>query len=268
MRFETSSGVSLHVDVFGDAAAPPLLLIHGSTLTGWRDYGHLSNMVERFSRRYRVILPDCRGHGRSQATWTNGRLDYSFSQMAADLAELLRGLGAAPAFVAGHSNGGNVALFMAKEQPAVTRAAVLLAANAYIDAHVRRRVPVGMDPERVAVQSPEWMNEMIELHDSTHGNGYWRHLLQATILETITTPDWTREDLKDVNVPCLCVQGELDRTNAPGRHAQVLSEWLPRAELWVPEGIGHSVHHELPDAFEQRVIAFFEQVAEFSVGPN
>ena len=77
---------------------------------------------------------------------------------------------------------------MAKEQPAVTRAAVLLAANAYIDEHVRYRVPVGMDPDRVARQSPDWMNEMIELHDSTHGNGYWRHLLQATILETITAP--------------------------------------------------------------------------------
>ena len=30
MRFETSTGVSLHVDVFGDATAPPLLLIHGN----------------------------------------------------------------------------------------------------------------------------------------------------------------------------------------------------------------------------------------------
>lgn len=261
MDFETSSGVRLFYDVHGDPAAPPLLLIHGSTLTGRQDFVVHSDTAARFSRRYRVIVADCRGHGRSQATWTGGRLDYSFSQMAADMAELLRGLNAAPAFVAGHSNGGNVALFMAKEQPAVTRAAVLLAANAYIDERLRRGVPIGLDPRRIAERSPEWMNEMIDLHDRWHGNGYWRHLLDATTLETMRTPDWTQADLAGVAVPCLCVQGENDGTNAPGRHAQVLAEWLPNAELWLPAGIGHSVHWEVPDEFERRVMAFFDRAS-------
>jgi len=247
----------MHVDVYGDPAAPPLLLVHGSTWTGDRDFGPGSGTIARFSQRYRVIVPDCRGHGRSEATWTDGRLDYAFAGMAADMADLLRALGAAPARVFGHSNGGNVALYLACQHPEVTTAAVLLAANAYIDDHLRARVPVGMNPDRVAAESPEWMAEMIDLHDRHHGPGFWRHLLQATIAETITNPDWTRADLADVHVPCLCVQGENDRVNAPGRHAQVLAEWLPNGQAWVPAGIGHSVHHEIPDAFETRVEAFF-----------
>ncbi|NJM41804.1 MAG: hypothetical protein HC853_14100, partial [Anaerolineae bacterium] len=55
-----------------------------------------------------------------------------------------------------------------------------------------------------------------------------------------------------------CVQGETDRVNAKGRHAQILHEWLPNSQLWMPEGIGHSVYWEIPDAFEARVSEFFD----------
>ena len=245
----------IYYEEFGEQTAPPLLLIHGSTLTGHKDYCHYSNMAQRFSAsgRYRVIVPDCPGHGRS------AKVPYSFSGMAASLAGLLMALDASPAFVIGHSNGGNIALYMAKKQPHHTRAAVLLAANAYIDEHIKTRVPVGMNPDRVAQQDLAWMTEMIELHDMHHGHGYWRELLRGTIQETITNPDWTREDLQHTHTPCLCVQGEADRVNAAGRHAQVLHEWLPNSQLWVPPGVGHSVHWEIPDAFEARVGGFFRE---------
>ena len=295
MLFETASGNVIYYTEFGSAAAPPLLLIHGSTLTGELDYVVNSDIAQRFATDFRVIVPDCQGHGRSDAVWLdayddeangdladddlvagaldedlalgNGKaphvllnpptLNYSFSDMAADLADLLVGLNASPACIAGHSNGGNVALYMAKEQSEHVRAAVLLAANAYIDDHVRTRVPINMHPDRVERERPEWMREMVELHDTHHGDGYWRELLLATVAETITNPDWQKEDLADVRVPCLVVQGENDATNAPGRHAQVLHDWLPGSELWMPPGVGHSVHWEVPDEFEQRVRAFF-----------
>jgi pimeloyl-ACP methyl ester carboxylesterase len=274
MYFTASDGNAIYYETFGNAASPPLLLIHGSTLTGAQDYVVLSNTAARFADRYRVIVPDCRGHGRSSAIWRDTaapdeprpialpdvaktRLTYSFSRMARDMAELLAHLGASPAYVAGHSNGGNVALYMAKEQGASVRAAVLLAANAYIDEHIEKRVPRGMDPERVARESVDWMNEMIALHDPHHGPGYWRDLLRATIAETISVPRWTAQDLADVRVPCLCVQGDNDAVNAAGRHAQTLAQWLPVAEAWVPAGVAHSVHWEAADEFERRVSAFF-----------
>jgi pimeloyl-ACP methyl ester carboxylesterase len=275
MDFETSNSNLIYYEEFGAPDAPAVLLIHGSTLTGARDFCVHSNLAARLATCYRVIVPDCRGHGRSMACWRDTaasldaaparapgwqdtRLTYSFSDMAQDCADLLHGLSASPAYVIGHSNGGNVALYMAKEQPAHVRAAVLLAANAYIDGHLRDRVPVSMHPDRVARENVAWMDEMIALHDAHHGAGYWRELLKATINETVTNPDWTARDLQDVRVPCLCVQGENDSVNAPGRHAQTLAEWLPVSECWVPAGIGHSVHYELPDEFERRVCAFFD----------
>lgn len=259
MQFETSSGNTLYYEEFGAPDAPAVLLVHGSTLTGRQDFCVHSDLAARLARRFRVLVPDCRGHGASAAVRVDGRLSYSFAEMAQDLADLLAGVAAAPAGVIGHSNGGNVALYMVRYHPHVVRTAVLLAANACIDDYLRARVPVGMNPGRVEREDPDWMREMIALHDGVHGDGYWRDLLRATIDETITNPDWTAADLADVRVPCLCVQGENDRVNAPGRHAQVLAEWLPGAQLWIPPGIGHSVHYELPDEFEARVTSFFDR---------
>ena len=247
---------NLYYEEFGSPAAPPLLLIHGSTMTGHLDYCVESDMAARFAKTFRVIVPDCPGHGRSGV---GELLDYSFSRMAARLATLLVSLHASPAFVLGHSNGGNIALYFAVEQSPHTRAAVLLAANAYIDDHVRNRVPVGMNPDRVYRENFTWASEMIGLHDVHHGHGHWRKLLDATVQETITNPNWTKDDLSLARMPCLCVQGENDSVNAPGRHAQILHEWLPHSALWVPSGVGHSVHHELPDAFEAHTTAFFKE---------
>jgi len=249
---------NLYYEDFGPPAAPLVLLIHGSTMTGHLDFGVESDLAQRLSSRYRVIVPDCPGHGRSGV---GERLDYSFSHMAARLASLLVATTASPAFVIGHSNGGNIALYFALEQPQHTRAAVLLAANAYIDPHIHARVPAGMDPGRVYRENFTWASQMIDLHDIHHGRGHWRRLLEATIQETITNPNLGERDLAHVSVPCLCVQGENDRVNAPGSHAQVLRAWLPHSELWVPAGCGHSVHHERPDEFERRVVAFFDHSA-------
>jgi pimeloyl-ACP methyl ester carboxylesterase len=82
-------------------------------------------------------------------------------------------------------------------------------------------------------------------------------LLQSTITETITNPDWALADLADVRVPCLVAQGERDPVNAPSHHAETLHEWLPNSQLWIPAGVGHSVHWELPDEFERRAREFF-----------
>jgi pimeloyl-ACP methyl ester carboxylesterase len=78
-------------------------LIHGSTITGAEDWSRVAPLL---ARQYRVIVPDCRGHGQS----TNPDLSYSFKEMADDTAALVRALGYERAHIIGHSNGGNVAL--------------------------------------------------------------------------------------------------------------------------------------------------------------
>jgi pimeloyl-ACP methyl ester carboxylesterase len=257
--FVLRDGATLSYLTTGSPTDSPVLLIHGSTETAESDWFVHSPIGSRLAELgYFVIAPDCRGHGQSTATRVgDGVLSYSFEQMAADGAELLRALGMPRAFVCGHSNGGTVALCLAKSFPLQVQAAVVLAGNAYVDDHVRTRVPIGMDPGRVERESPAWRDSMIALHDAHHGDGYWRSLLVATIAETISYPQWTAPDVAELDVPVLAVQGTVDSVNTPGRHAETIAEWLPRGQLWLAEGRGHSVHREAPDEFVERVTQFF-----------
>jgi pimeloyl-ACP methyl ester carboxylesterase len=94
----------------------PLLFIHGlaSSSRSWK------KQVPAFSRRYRVITFDIRGHGRSEK-----RMEpYSIEMFAADARELLRELGADRAHVVGFSMGGMVAFQLAVEAPKLVRSLV------------------------------------------------------------------------------------------------------------------------------------------------
>jgi pimeloyl-ACP methyl ester carboxylesterase len=250
----------LHVEVLGPSAGHPVLLIHGSTETGHHDFVESSDLAARLVRAgYRVILPDCPGHGRSAAVLReDGSLVYSFAQMAEALAGLLPVIGVKQgAHIIGHSNGGTVALYLARFHASAVDRVVCLAGNAYIDERVRIGVPMGMDPDRIDRERPEWRDDMIALHDAHHGPGYWRELVQATINETITNPSWTAADVAPCLVSVLAIQGANDGVNTPGRHAQTIGDWFPNGECWIAEEAGHSVHWEQPDAFERRVLQFF-----------
>jgi pimeloyl-ACP methyl ester carboxylesterase len=250
----------LHVELLGPTNGKPVLLIHGSTETGRHDFIESSDLAPRLvNAGYRVIVPDCPGHGQSRAARReDGSLVYSFAHIATALAELLTSLGITQrAHIIGHSNGGTVALYLARFHADVVDRVVALAGNAYIDDRVRRGVPVGMNPDRVDRESPAWRDDMIALHDRYQGDGYWRELLLATIDETITNPAWTAADVATCDVPVLAIQGSEDGVNTPGRHAQTIGEWFPRGEYWIVDGAGHSVHWEQPDAFGQRVVSFF-----------
>ncbi len=103
-------GRRLHFRIWGDAAAPPLFLLHG-----WADVSaSFQFVVDALRRDWRVIAPDWRGFGLSQ-----GNDDaYWFPDYLADLDALLEHYSpAAPARLVGHSMGGNVATLYAGIRP-------------------------------------------------------------------------------------------------------------------------------------------------------
>lgn len=88
---------------------PPLVLLHGL-------YGQSLNfgaVQRKLATGRRVIALDLRNHGQSPRAPVMG-----YHAMAEDVLETLRGLGALPAAIAGHSMGGKVAMTMALEAPA------------------------------------------------------------------------------------------------------------------------------------------------------
>lgn len=256
MPFIEINGANIYYESFGTdrPGHTPIVLIHGSTITGQTDWHAIAPLLAT-QAQCRVIVPDCRGHGQS----SNPTHSYSFKELAADVAALVRALGYERAHVIGHSNGGNVALVTLLEHPDVVQTCIPQAANAYVTPYLIDREPGVFDPERVAREAPEWMNEMIALHGPTHGPDYWRELLRLTLHAIITEPNYTPDDLARVTCPVFVIQGANDMVNAPDRHAQFIARHIPDAELWVPAQVAHSVHLEVPLEWLTRVLDFLER---------
>lgn len=97
----------LFVRAFGEG--PPLLLIHGLGSSG-DDWAF---QLPDWSRRFRLIVPDLRGCGRSDTPLGQ----YSIAGFAEDLVALIDRLGIQRCAVVGFSMGGAVALEMALQHP-------------------------------------------------------------------------------------------------------------------------------------------------------
>jgi lipase len=110
--------VRLHVHEWGDPTAPPLVCLHGITAHG-RRFRRLAE--ERLSRRFHVLAPDLRGHGRSG--WEP---PWSLAQLLADVVETVGALGIERAPWVGHSYGGRLVLELAARHGALIDRAVLL----------------------------------------------------------------------------------------------------------------------------------------------
>lgn len=98
-----SQRLRLHYADWGNAGAPPLLLLHGG-----RDHCRSWDWAaEQLRRDWHVIAPDWRGHGDS--AWAPDG-EYGVNGYLYDLAQLVHQLDAAPVTIVAHSMGGSIAL--------------------------------------------------------------------------------------------------------------------------------------------------------------
>lgn len=100
-----SQGVKIHYRAVGEG--PPLVLIHGWTASGRLNWD-LPGWVEFLRPHYRLILPDLRGHGRSEKP--HNRESYSLPLFAADVLAVMDHAGVAESRVMGYSMGGMTTL--------------------------------------------------------------------------------------------------------------------------------------------------------------
>ena len=120
-------GTALVYETAGRASdLPPLVLIHslGMDRTFW------DAVTPALTDATAVLVYDCRGHGHSDKP----KGPYRVEQFAADLADLMDGVGWRCAVIAGASMGGCVALAFAAAYPARAAALGLFDTTAWYDA--------------------------------------------------------------------------------------------------------------------------------------
>jgi pimeloyl-ACP methyl ester carboxylesterase len=114
----TRDDLTLHYEERGNPAGPPVVLLHGLTLS--------SLTMERLAASlydHRVLLLDLHGHGQSTKPHDPGR--YLVSEFADDVVALLDHLGIEQAVIGGLSLGANVSYEVALHHPERVRALVL-----------------------------------------------------------------------------------------------------------------------------------------------
>jgi pimeloyl-ACP methyl ester carboxylesterase len=115
-EFVDAGGLRTHVALAGEGS--PVLLLHG-----WPQHWYLwRDVIPRVAPHARVIAPDFRGFGWSDAP----RTGYAMDQLKRDMLALLDELGVHEVTIAGHDWGGFVGFLLALEHPERVRSFLAL----------------------------------------------------------------------------------------------------------------------------------------------
>lgn len=234
----------------------PLVLIHGllSDLTSWR------YQIDAFSKHYRVITVDLKGHGQS----FKPTREYRVASHADDVCHLLQKLRIAQAHLCGLSMGGMVAEVMAIRYPKVVRGLVLADSAAMIaDDAVSDRLTLVKKHDMnwfadwgikkiLRLAKPE-AKEHVHKMISRVGRVDYRLALISTAGFNIAA------DLATIKAPTLIIVGEKDETT-PLWHADQIHNWTPGSRLVVMKGSSHMTPVENPQEFNKLVLDFLAEV--------
>jgi pimeloyl-ACP methyl ester carboxylesterase len=251
------NGVTLRYVEAGPADGHSLILLHGLTDTS-RSWSMTLPLLER---KYRVLIPDQRGHGASDAP----ACCYAVADFAGDLVALMDAKGIAKATLAGHSMGGFIAQYTAIAYPERVDRLVLVSTgasgvgNEALDwvLEQARAMAYPIDPGSKFIE--EWTSNV---------NPVDPVFLQHVKPETARTPPqtWTgatlglmvqdhRHLLPRVKVPTLILWGDQDPLLLVASQ-ELLREVLPGAERKTYEKAGHNLPWEHPERVAQDIIGF------------
>jgi 3-oxoadipate enol-lactonase len=257
------NGVELHYEWHGAAAGPVVVFVNG-LLT---DTGSWAPHLPAFTDRYRCLVYDCRGQGRS----SKPDEPYPPRVHAADLSALCDHLGVASALFVGLSNGGIALLYLAADRTRLVRALAVSGVFAHADplqaAKLRSwatAMQTGSAPVRFDVSMPwVWGAQFLGANHEKVMTFRDRALLmpdQAAINLIRGAMDHdAREALPRITSPALVLVGAEDVLTPPWLAQDVVTR-MPQARLEVMPARGHAAALEDPQGFSQRVLAFFAEV--------
>ncbi len=242
-----------------------VVLLHGFPL----DRSLWKAQVAGLQGRYRVIVPDLRGHGDSPSPAGS----YPMEAMADDVAGLLEALKIGePVVLGGLSMGGYVALAFAARYADRLRGLMLINTKASADSPeaaqgretqakeveaagsadpvVDKMIPK-LFAESTRKQRPEVIEVVVEQMRKTSVDG-----VAGALRGMALRPDRTT-DLAGIKVPTLVLTGEEDQL-IPIEESRRMMETLPKGELIVIPKAGHLTPLENPEATTTAILKYLD----------
>jgi 3-oxoadipate enol-lactonase len=232
-------GTALHYVVVGDGPHD-VLLAHGLTSTGRLEWRYLLPLL--YPGR-RCLVPDLRGHGRSD----HHEQEHGWDVVGDDLRALLQQEDSLRPHLVGFSFGSEVLLRMAVRDPGLAASLTLIGTST--------GRPTSMpDTPMPAPGELSWPRALREAHLDKHGPHHWEHLVRRMSGLWRQVPELTVEALAQLGCPTLVVVGEheLDFKRVQARQ---LVDVVPGARLLDVAGAGHEAHIVERDLVGQAVVA-------------
>ena len=269
------NGIDINYEVHGEGT--PLVLTHGYTasLEMWRD------QVPSFSRMYRLVIYDSRGHGKTTAPGDQSQYSLQRDYVADKLA-LMDHLGIGRAFVGGLSMGGMIAQEFALQHPDRVKALLLFdtgpgmglmrdpaqrqqfdqmrnmmatlartkGMSAIVDAMRNSPMAQRMGNEGAGAV-PDAVRRHVEGMRDMSVDGY---LGGAKAMQ-----DWpgTLDRLSQIKAPTLVLVGEQDNLLEPSRE---IHRRIADSRIVLLRGSGHGTNMWRPAAFTEQTLAFLADV--------
>jgi pimeloyl-ACP methyl ester carboxylesterase len=266
---QNSGSIDLHYEDAG--SGPPVVLIHGYPLSGRAWDKQVPVLLEA---GHRVITYDRRGFGASSQP-TSG---YDYDTFAADLRTLMDELDLDEATLVGHSMGtGEVTRYLGTYGSArVARAVLVSPIPPFL-------LQTGDNPEGLPASlfegfihtakadTPAWMKGFLDsfynvdvlggtLVSDQAFQASWNIATVASAIAAVACiPTWEtdfRDDLPEIDVPVLVVQGDADRILPFVNTGKRLPDLIKDIKLTVIEGGPHAISWTHADQVNQALLAF------------
>lgn len=224
------------IDIWPEGVEKTIIFMHGyaGCAETWE------HQINHFARSHRVIVPDLRGHGQSDAPLTQ----YTMPELVADLQTIVETLALPDKFVlAGHSFGGSICVEYANAYPERLEKLILIAtAGEYPLPRLATwayQVPTAL-LQPLWKYRPRWNAEL--------------HVMKRMMLNNMRKwQGWPL--LRNLRVPTLVIMGERD-TYFPRYVFEDLSKMIPGAEVHDVGWAKHKVQLERHQAVNRSIERF------------
>lgn len=212
-------------------AGKPFVLLHGNG----EDGTYFQHQIAHFSRQYRVIAVDTRGHGKSP----RGTAPFTMDQFAEDLKGLMDQLGIESAILLGFSDGANIGMKFALRHPERVRALILNGGNLDsrgIKSTVQVPIEIGYRIAKLFSGKSEEARRNMEI-------------LGLMVHE----PNIPARELGGIRARTLVIAGTRDMVKEG--HTREIAESIPGARLVIVPG-DHFIAGKEPERFNREVEDF------------
>jgi 3-oxoadipate enol-lactonase len=256
-------GIRLAFRLEGPEDAPVVVLAHPLAVSA-EIWGY---QLPLLTTRFRVLLPDIRGHGSSEA----GSDSFTLAALAGDIAGLLRYLEIRQVTFVGLSISGMIGQVFALEHPDLLRALVLCSTGCHTNEQMSEVLAQRIQSVQAQGIEPllrptleRWLTAPF-IAASSHTTSWIAHLIRATTTagyaaccRAMQTFD-VRDQLGQIAVPTLLMPGEKD-TAFPPEVAAWMQARIRGAQLrTVPEAM-HLGNVEKAHVFNEILSTFLAEI--------